>query len=141
MTFSVRLKKLRANKKMTQEELAQRSGLSSRMIQKYEYGIAHPSYDAAKKLASALEISISELFGDNVAQQADALVSKVIDLFAGGELEVKDMDVMMKAITEAYWLAKEKNETSDVIVGAGQPRERLGPEPVAAEALSREMHP
>ena len=124
MAFSERLKKIRENKEMTQEQLAQRSGISRRMIQKYESGIARPRYDAAEKLASALELPDSELLGESGtliaqaaekygargAKQADELMSEVTGLFAGGELAEEDMDVMMKAITEAYWIAKEKNK-------------------------------
>ena len=124
MAFSERLKKIRENKEMTQEQLAQRSGISRRMIQKYESGIARPRYDAAEKLASALELPVSELLGESGtliaqaaekygargAKQADKLMSEVTGLFAGGELAEEDMDVMMKAITEAYWIAKEKNK-------------------------------
>ena len=37
-------------------------------------------------------------------------MSEVTGLFAGGEMAEEDMDVMMRAITEAYWIAKEKNK-------------------------------
>lgn len=123
MTFSERLKKIRENKEMTQEQLAKRSGISRRMIQKYESGIARPRYDAAEKLASALELPVSGLLGESGtliaqaaekygtrgAKQADELMNEVTGLFAGGELAEEDMDVMMKAISDAYWIAKEKN--------------------------------
>ena len=124
MTFSERLKKIREQKGLTQEQLAQRSGLSRRMIQKYESGVARPRFDASEKIASALEVPVSELLGENgtlVAQavekygsrgakQAEELMSEVTGLFAGGDLAEEDMDVMMKAITDAYWIAKEKNK-------------------------------
>ena len=37
-------------------------------------------------------------------------MSEVTGLFAGGDLAEEDMDVMMKAISDAYWIAKEKNK-------------------------------
>lgn len=124
MTFNERLKKIREQKKMTQEQLAQRSGISRRMISKYEGGNARPRFDAAEKIAAALDISVSELLGESGtlvaeaaekygsrgAKQAEALMGEVTGLFAGGELAEEDMDVMMKAITDAYWIAKEKNK-------------------------------
>ena len=124
MTFNERLKSIREQKGLTQAELGKRSGLSSRMIQKYESGLSRPRFDAAEKLASALEMLVSELLGENgtlVAQaaekygsrgarQAQDLMSEVTGLFAGGELAEEDLDAMMKAITEAYWIAKEKNK-------------------------------
>lgn len=124
MKFSERLKKMREEKGLTQVQLAKLSAISSRMIQKYECGVSRPRYDAAEKLANALNVSVSELLGEGgvlVAQaaeqygargakQAEALVSEVTGLFAGGELADEDMDVMMKAIQDAYWIAKEKNK-------------------------------
>lgn len=124
MKFNERLKKMREEKGLTQVQLANLSGISSRMIQKYECGVSRPRYDAAEKLANALNVSVSELLGEGgilVAQaaeqygargakQAEALVSEVTGLFAGGELADEDMDVMMKAIQDAYWIAKEKNK-------------------------------
>lgn len=123
MTFCERLKKIRQAKGLTQAQLSELSGISSRMIQKYEYGVSRPRYDAAEKLAQALEIPISELLGEGetlVAQAADRygsrgakqakeLMDEVTGLFSGGEMAEEDMDVMMQAISEAYWIAKEKN--------------------------------
>lgn len=124
MKFNERLKKMREEKGLTQVQLADLSGISSRMIQKYECGVSRPRYDAAEKLANALNASVSELlgeggilvaqaaeqYGNRGAKQAEALVSEVTGLFAGGELADEDMDVMMKAIQDAYWIAKEKNK-------------------------------
>lgn len=124
MKFNERLKKMREEKGLTQVQLANLSGISSRMIQKYECGGSRPRYDAAEKLAKALNASVSELlgeggalvaqaaeqYGNRGAKQAEALVSEVTGLFAGGELADEDMDVMMKAIQDAYWIAKEKNK-------------------------------
>ena len=42
-------------------------------------------------------------------QQAEALVAELSGLFAGGELADEDMDAMMRAVQEAYWIAKENN--------------------------------
>lgn len=55
-------------------------------------------------------ISANEKYGATGAQQAKALMQEVTGLFAGGELDQDDMDEMMKAIQDAYWIAKEKNK-------------------------------
>lgn len=124
MAFSQRLKDIRLYKGLTQAQLSKLSGLSVRMIQKYEYGEARPRYDAAEKLSVALETPISELLGEGeslIAQaaaqygsrgekQAKELMDEVTGLFAGGDMAEEDMDVMMRAISEAYWIAKEKNK-------------------------------
>lgn len=122
MTFSERLKSLREERGLTQVQLGNLSGISTRMIQKYESG-SRPQVDSAQKLAEALKISVSELLGESGtfvaeagekygargAKQAEQLMSEVTGLFAGGEMAEEDMDVMMKAISDAYWIAKEKN--------------------------------
>lgn len=124
MRFNERLKNLREKKGLTQAQLSDRVGISSRMIQKYESGASRPRFDAAEKLAAALEISVSELLGESGsfvvqaadrygsrgARQAQELMDEVTGLFAGGEMADEDMDAMMKAISDAYWIAKEKNK-------------------------------
>jgi len=123
MTFNERLKEIREKKGLTQEQLAKLSGLSTRMIQNYEKN-SRPQFDNAKKLATALEVSVydilsesgtliaeaGERYGARGAKQAEQLMAEVTGLFAGGEMAEEDMDVMMKAITDAYWIAKEKNK-------------------------------
>ena len=54
MKFNERLKELREKSKLTQEQLAKISGVSSRMIQRYEYGTSRPRLDAAEKLAKTV---------------------------------------------------------------------------------------
>lgn len=124
MKFNERLKELREKSKLTQEQLAKISGVSSRMIQRYEYGTSRPRLDAAEKLAKALNVTTdqllgngdmlvvqaAEVYGARGAKQAQQLTEEVIGLFAGGEMAQEDMDVMMKAIQDAYWIAKEKNK-------------------------------
>lgn len=124
MKFNERLKELRENNNLTQEQLAKNSGVSSRMIQRYEYGTSRPRLDAAEKIAKALNVSTDELLGNadmlvaqaaekygaRGAKQAKQLTDEVTGLFAGGDMAEEDMDLMMKAIQDAYWIAKEKNK-------------------------------
>ena len=124
MKFSDRLKELREKNDMTQEQLAKVSGVSPRTIQRYECGTSRPRLDAAEKLAKALNISVDQLlgtdgmlvaqaaeqYGARGAKQAQQLTDEVTGLFTGGEFAQDDMDVMMQAIMDAYWLAKEKNK-------------------------------
>ena len=48
--------------------------------------------------------------GELLLQSANKIVAEVSGLFAGGELAPEDMDEMMKAIQDAYWIAKENNK-------------------------------
>lgn len=52
--FSVRLRQLRENKRMTQSQLAQKVGVTRSMISAYETDIRLPSYDVLIALASVL---------------------------------------------------------------------------------------
>ena len=54
-------------------------------------------------------IKATEKYGSRGNAQAERLIKEVSGLYAGGELAEEDMDAMMKAIQEAYWIAKEKN--------------------------------
>ena len=124
MKFNERLKKLREEKGLTQVQLSELTGISTRMIQKYESANARPRLDAAEKIAKALNITADQLlgnanmlvaqaaekYGSRGAKQAQQLTEEVTGLFAGGEMAQEDMDVMMKAIQDAYWIAKEKNK-------------------------------
>ncbi len=124
MKFNDRLKGFREEKGLTQVQLSDRTGISVRMIQKYEAGKARPRLDAAEKIAKALNISADELLGNadmlvaqaaekygaRGARQAQQLTDEVTGLFAGGDMAEEDMDLMMKAIQDAYWIAKEKNK-------------------------------
>ena len=59
------LKKIREAKNLTQEELAERSGISVRTIQRIEAGTEPKGY-TLKTLASALDISQKELLVQNI---------------------------------------------------------------------------
>ena len=124
MEFCERLRKMRETKGLTQEQLANISGITVRMIQQYEHGKSKPRYEASTKLAKALDVSITTLLGENdqfIAEageqygprgqkQATELLREVTGLFAGGKLAEEDMDAWMKAIQDAYWAAKENNK-------------------------------
>ena len=124
MKFEDRLKQYRENKGWTQAELGEKSGVSSRMIQRYEAGTSRPRWDAAEKIATALEVPVSDLLGQSgmlVAEAADKggaksaremskLVEEVVGMFAGGSLPKEDRDAYMAAISKAYFESNEENK-------------------------------
>ena len=64
MSFAQRLKTLRAEHNMTQKELAEKSGVGIRQIQKYEsgeYDTGNMTLKNAVSLAHALECSAEDL--------------------------------------------------------------------------------
>lgn len=60
--FAKRLKELREQRSMTQEELAKASGLSVSFIRSVEQGVNAPSFESIEKLAQVLETPIKEFF-------------------------------------------------------------------------------
>ena len=124
MKFNERLKKYREEKGLTQAQLSELAGITTRQIQNYEGGKARPRLDAAEKIAKALNITTDELLGNadmlvaqaaekygaRGAKQAQQLTDELTGLFTGGDLAEEDMELMMKAIQDTYWIAKEKNK-------------------------------
>lgn len=60
--FAKRLKELRQQKGMTQEDLAKATGLSVSFIRAIEQATHAPSFDSLEKLAKALAIEVKDLF-------------------------------------------------------------------------------
>ena len=63
------------------------------------------------------EISVSythleahEKGGSKAAKDIEELVSEVTGMFAGGELSEDAIEGAYKALTDAYWIAKENNK-------------------------------
>jgi transcriptional regulator with XRE-family HTH domain len=62
---------LRKEKKLSQTDLANKSGVSREMIGKYERDEAVPSIEAAKKIADSLDVSLDFLVGEGVNSKFD----------------------------------------------------------------------
>ena len=54
-------------------------------------------------------VEAQERGGAKAARDIEELVSEVTGLFAGGELSEEAIEGAMKALNDAYWMAKEKN--------------------------------
>ena len=64
------IRRLRLSRGLSQEALAQKSGLSPRHLQKLEAGQVNVTVESLSKVASALEVDISQLFLQ-VAEESD----------------------------------------------------------------------
>lgn len=62
MDLGGKLKELRLNTGLTQEELASKLGLSRVNYTRYENGKVNPDYETIIKLADFYDISLDELF-------------------------------------------------------------------------------
>src|SRR5690554_3113815 len=65
MKFNEKLKSLRINKKMTQEDLAKKLNISRQSISKWEQGINEPSIETLKQICLILDVSINDLIDDD----------------------------------------------------------------------------
>lgn len=124
MEFSEKIRSARTARGMSQKTLARESGISLRTIQNYELGARMPKKRSSyTQLACALGINTdalldedvsfvlraSEQYGKRGAQQALSMVSDIAAMWAGGDMEEDDMDMIMQAMQEAYWEAKKNN--------------------------------
>lgn len=124
MVFKDRLKEKRVEAGLTQVQLAEKAGVTARTIQNYELGNRKPSnMEVIQKTADALSTTTEYLLGSSgtyvveahekggskAARDIEQLVSEVTGLFAGGELSEESLEGAMKALNDAYWIAKEKN--------------------------------
>ncbi len=121
MEFGEKIKNKRTELKMSQQTLADKSGLSLRTIQNYESGQRHPAnISIVKDIAAVLGVSYEYLLDDKsqyvidaalrggkkAALDVDRLISDIQGVFAGGQLSQDDKDKVMRAINEIYWESK-----------------------------------
>ncbi len=124
MTFAEKFKAARMQAGISQEKLSAELGLSKRTIINYENGQTLPPSDKLPVIAKYFGVSIESLItedeefvvaayekgGNKGARDAKELVNEVSGLFAGGKLSDDDMDAVMRAIQNAYWIAKEESK-------------------------------
>ena len=121
MEFGEKIKERRATLKISQQSLAQKSGISLRTIQNYESGQRHPAnISIIKDLAHVLDVPYDYLLDDKAqyvldaaqkggaqaALDVDKLISDIHGMFAGGEMSQEDKDKVMRAVNEIYWETK-----------------------------------
>ena len=124
MGFGERLRQKRIEAKLTQVQLAKMVDVSLRTLQNYEGELRKPSnMVTVQKLANSLDTTTGYLLGaadtlvmeakerggSRAARDIKELVNEVSGLFAGGTLSDEAMDGAMRALSEAYWIAKENN--------------------------------
>lgn len=65
--FSENLKRVRTEKGMTQDVLAEKAGTSKQVLSRYENGLRVPQISMVQRLADALGVSLTDLSGDEPA--------------------------------------------------------------------------
>ena len=69
MKIGLNIKKLRLAKGMTQEELAEYTGVNSRAISRWENGITFPDISLLPMLANIFEVTVDELLDVDVYKE------------------------------------------------------------------------
>ena len=106
MTFGQRLKALRTELSLTQEELAKRCGISKQNISRYENSDREPNIRTAKMLADALGVELAMLAHDG----QETAPSENLDDFpqvrmiarAGRKMSEADREKMLQLIKVAF---------------------------------------
>ena len=125
MKFGEKLKQLRTDKGLTQEELSSAVGISRRTYVSYEQEGRYPrKRELYGKLADVLGCDpnylvtedeefvtkAAEEYGSRGKRQAEKLVAELSGMFAGGELSDADKDAVMIALQKAYFYCKQDNK-------------------------------
>ena len=69
--FKNRLKELRENKHMSQQQLANKLGVAQGTVGNWESGIREPNFNTAKKIASYFGVTVSYLLGETEKRTLD----------------------------------------------------------------------
>ena len=125
MSFGEKVKELRENNKLTQTKLGEILNVDRRTIINYETGKSYPrDVHGYRKIAKWFGVSLDYLMsesdeflskayadgGTRGKREAEALISEVGLLFAGGSMSEEDKEAAFNALQEAYWFAKAENK-------------------------------
>ena len=130
MSFGEKLKEARAALDLSQEELGEAAGLSARSIYTYEQLGIMPRKSNIRKLANALQVSVTYLTSDEEtdpktsleeelfletarkqcgyrgAKEAREIIGRTKTLFAGGDLDEDAQDEFFRSLVDVYLTAK-----------------------------------
>lgn len=125
MKFGEKLRKLRTEKSLTQDEVSKAIGVSRRTYVSYEQDGRYPrKREVYAKLADVFKCEVNylmtedeefvtsaaEQYGSRGKRQAEELVEELSGMFAGGDLSEADKDSVFQALQRAYVLCKEDNK-------------------------------
>jgi len=125
MNFGEKLREIRTKENLTQQEMADRIGVSLRTLKSYELGETLPRYRKTyHKIADEFNadvnylltegddfvLSAGEKYGSRGMKGAKELINSARALFAGGELSENDKKVVFDALQEAFFEAKLENK-------------------------------
>jgi transcriptional regulator with XRE-family HTH domain len=95
MSFGPRIISIRKERKISQSELAEKAGIHSNVLGRYEREEATPSVETAARLADVLGVSLDYLVGRSDVVLDQAILDKVIAI---QKLPQEDRDHIMYSI-------------------------------------------
>jgi transcriptional regulator with XRE-family HTH domain len=135
MTFGEKLLNARLKLNLSQIELGEKVGISERSIYSYEQTGVLPRLPVVKRIAEALNVSVSYLmdeeennkqrkdsdnlfianaknrYGSKGAREAQAILEQAAALFAGGELTSEAKDIFIHSLMEVYLESKAESRS------------------------------
>lgn len=130
--FSEKVRIARNRLNLSQQELAELTGVSQRSIASYELGTSSPRMGTLRALAEALHVStryladdtvtdptfgteegryvenVRSLYGKKAASEVEELLTRSTALFAGGDLSQQAKDDFFEAMMKAYFACKKE---------------------------------
>ncbi|WP_274964150.1 helix-turn-helix domain-containing protein [Tepidanaerobacter syntrophicus] len=130
MLFNEVVKKLRAEKQVSQKAVADAIGVDRTTYNKYETGKSQPDFETIKKLADYFGVSVDYLLGrtdirnpyipDEYAknhkitkrdlEQYEDFVEHIGAFFMDNEIAEEDKEKLFRDISELFWESKEINK-------------------------------
>ncbi len=101
MNLSENLKKIRKEHNLSQEQLAEKLGVSRQSVSKWESELAYPELDKIIQISSLFNINVDDLLNQNIQEvtketQSKAAMNKLIDSFLSYITKSIDMFSSMK---------------------------------------------
>lgn len=109
--FSIQIKKALEDKKMTQSELARKTGVTETSISRYLSGQREPKWSCAVDILSALDCSCIELERIEMEKTTDEIKEEILGQIAGLE---EDIEVLKSNIAEAKTLIQNAKTVTDL---------------------------
>ena len=111
MSFAARLIALRKHKGLTQQELADATGIHVQQIKRYEAGSSQPTAEALKKLALTLHVSADALLFEESERGPDDELRLQFEAVSQFDAEEKKV---VKALLEGLILKHEAKRWSQI---------------------------
>ena len=123
MSFSNRIRELRLQNNLSQEQIARELDIATRTYIRYEKGKNYPSEELLAQMATLFKVDKPFLMdeqnesihtapmqrGKRGKLSAKQFIEEISVFFESGELSETEKDELMEAVQSAYWKAKKKN--------------------------------